>query len=278
MSLRAIEVPDRHLPPVARGAPDLRWIAIDDLVIDDRYQRPLLKSDWAHIRKIAAEFRWDRFTPCLVAPVGGGRFAVIDGQHRSHGAAMAGEVDVPCMVVPLDMAGQASAFSWVNGNVTAITTFHVYKAALAAGEGWALGARDAVAAGGGRLMEFNRSAKEKKPGEIFAIKLVRGHVEAGRAAVITDGIGAIMGSAQAGDVRLYSDAVLRPWFAVLADRPGLTRAHLAGFLAKTDLWKVQQAVWRQKQDGEFSHLSQFELMRRGLDLLLKAHFAKGVSG
>jgi hypothetical protein len=65
----------------------LQWLALDRLVIDDAYQRPLLPGTWKSIEKIAANFQWSRFSPVLVAPIAGGLFAVIDGQHRVHAAA-----------------------------------------------------------------------------------------------------------------------------------------------------------------------------------------------
>ena len=41
----------------------------------------------AHLRRIAEQFDWRLFAPVIVAPIEGGLFAVIDGQHRTHAAA-----------------------------------------------------------------------------------------------------------------------------------------------------------------------------------------------
>ena len=89
MTYRSIEV--SHLPPVVpvdQAAPMLAWIKIADLAIDDDYQRPLNPGNWLAIRKIAEAFRWGRFGPVLVSPIEAGRFAVIDGQHCCHAAAL----------------------------------------------------------------------------------------------------------------------------------------------------------------------------------------------
>jgi len=50
-------------------APMLDWIALDRMVIDDSYQRPLNRANWVVIHKIAADFRWSRFGPILVSPI-----------------------------------------------------------------------------------------------------------------------------------------------------------------------------------------------------------------
>ncbi len=84
MTYRTIDIGDRPSVQVDPGpAPMLQWVKVSDLIIDDGYQRPLGKSNWTAIQKIAANFLWSRFQPLLLAPVEGGRFAIIDGQHRA---------------------------------------------------------------------------------------------------------------------------------------------------------------------------------------------------
>ena len=161
--------------------PIVSWVPIRRIRIDDSYQRGLLKRSWRAIDRIAEHFDWARFTPVLLAPIEGGLFALIDGQHRTHAANIAGHDEVPAMIVGMTKAEQARSFSWVNGSVAAITPLHIYKAALAAGETWALGSRDVVEEAGCRLMTSNKSAIQKRPGEVFAIKLIRSYVEDGAA-------------------------------------------------------------------------------------------------
>jgi hypothetical protein len=45
--------------------PKLCWLDLDQLLIDDSYQRPLGRSNRITIRKIATEFDWSRFTPII---------------------------------------------------------------------------------------------------------------------------------------------------------------------------------------------------------------------
>ena len=130
--MRHIETIDNDRPhAVNPGAPPmLDWIEIDKLVVDEDYQRELKKANWAAIRRIASCFRWSRFSPVFVAPVEGGKFAIIDGQHRTHAAAICGFKTVPCQIVQMSKDEQAASFAAVNGMVTKITSLQLFKAAL----------------------------------------------------------------------------------------------------------------------------------------------------
>ena len=95
-------------------APQMLWVEIDQLVIDDRYQRPLNAGNRSAIRRIAGAFRWSRFSPIIVAPIEGGRYALIDGQHRAHAAALCGIESIPAMVALVAPEEQAQAFIEIN--------------------------------------------------------------------------------------------------------------------------------------------------------------------
>ncbi|MBI1620099.1 ParB N-terminal domain-containing protein [Aquamicrobium zhengzhouense] len=138
--MRSIDVTKLKRPAnVDSGpAPMLQWIRIEQLVVDDSYQRDLKAGNWKTIQRIAEAFRWSRFSPVFVAPVEGGRFAIIDGQHRTHAAAICGFAEVPCQVVQMSLEEQAASFAAVNGLVTKVTLQQIFKAALTAGETWAI--------------------------------------------------------------------------------------------------------------------------------------------
>jgi len=149
MTHRGIHVDGRAtFVPEPGPAPMLQWLPLDRLVIDEAYQRPLGPGNWKSIERIAANFQWSRFAPVLVAPIQGGLFAVIDGQHRSHAAALCGIAEVPAMVVSVGVEEQSRAFAWVNSQTIRVTLFHIYKAALSAREDWAVRADAAVSGGG----------------------------------------------------------------------------------------------------------------------------------
>jgi ParB-like chromosome segregation protein Spo0J len=53
--------------------------------------------------------------------VEGGRFAIIDGQHRTTSAAILGIETVPCQIVIAEQTEQAAAFKAINGTITPIS-------------------------------------------------------------------------------------------------------------------------------------------------------------
>jgi len=217
MTHRGIHIDGRATFAAEPGpAPMLQWIALDRLVIDEAYQRPLGKGNWNSIEAIAANFQWSRFAPVLVAPIAGGLYAVIDGQHRSHAAALCGIAEVPAMVVQVGLNEQARAFAWVNSQTVRVTLFHIYKAALAAREDWALRAEAAVSAAGCRLMTYNKSGATKEAGEVFCLGLIRKQIEAGNDWAITLGLAAMRAVPALDRAVCYSDYLLQPWLTAVA--------------------------------------------------------------
>lgn len=96
---------------------ELEYVPIENLVFNDAYQRQIDNRGRRNIKKIVEGFQWGRFSPLIVARHGDD-FAVIDGQHRSHAAALVGISHVPALVTEMTVQEQASAFSWINGSVT----------------------------------------------------------------------------------------------------------------------------------------------------------------
>jgi hypothetical protein len=217
MTHRGIHIDGRSAPAPNPGpAPMLQWLAIDRLVIDEAYQRPLLPGNWRAIEKIAANFQWSRFSPVLCAPIAGGLFAVIDGQHRVHAAAICGFAEVPAMVVQVGIEEQSRAFAWVNSQAIRVSVFHIFKAAFAAGDDWAVRADAAVTAAGCKLMRCNASAIAKSAGEVYAIGMIRQLIEAGQDRAITAALAALRAVPTLDRPVCYSDFILRPWINAVA--------------------------------------------------------------
>lgn len=150
MTLHPVDV--SQIDPVevtVTGVPEVDFINISDLVIDDSYQRSIERRGWTNIRNIALNFDWAKFSPLMVSRRQYGKFAIIDGQHRAHAAKLCGIVVVPALVSNLTMPQEASAFSWINGAVTALTPNQIFRAALAACESWAVQCDAVVKRGGG---------------------------------------------------------------------------------------------------------------------------------
>jgi hypothetical protein len=244
-NFRSIDISGQpRCTPAEQAAPALDWLPIDRLVIDDRYQRPLTRGGWQTIRRIAEEFHWSRFSPVLVAPLPGDTWAIIDGQHRTHAAAICGVEKVPCMSVQMGKAEQAQAFAGVNGTVTRITVHHVYKAALAAGEPWAERAHAAVDASGCTLMTYNKSSADKRCGEVFCIGLIRQLVMAGHDNAVTVVLRALRQIDGDRRAPLYSDYILRPLMTAVASDPILLHLDLAAKFQRNDPFTVLDRVRR----------------------------------
>ncbi|WP_170133810.1 ParB N-terminal domain-containing protein [Palleronia aestuarii] len=245
------------------------------LRVDDAYQRGLGPANWKSIRRIAGDFRWSRFTPVLCAPVPGGLFAIIDGQHRTHAALMCGIEAVPCMVVHMSVAEQASSFSWVNGNVTAISQLQIYKAALAAREPWAIASRAAVEEAGCRLMTSNRSNTQKRAGEIYTVPLIRSYIEAGCEDVVVRGLRAIRRADEVGDPAFYLAGIVKPWLAVVAEAKAPT-ALLERFCRAHSLVEISEQASALRKRPEYRGKTLNDLTRASMLALLR-QFAQGAA-
>jgi hypothetical protein len=169
--MRAIDTAGMAIPSSRDPGPEptLGMLPIASLVVDEEYQRPIARDGRRAIEKIAAAFEWTKFSTVVVAPVSGSRYAIIDGQHRTSAAKLLGITAVPCQIVNLDRAGQASAFSAINGSVTKVTPWNIYKAAMAAGEAWAVSAMRVCEAAGCKLMTNNATASTKQGGELYGV-------------------------------------------------------------------------------------------------------------
>jgi len=178
--IRAIEV---DFSPEADNinlgpAPSLQWIKIESLVVDDRYQRPLKRAGWSQIKKIADNFSWSMFSAVFVSPIEGGKYAIVDGQHRTHAALACGGDSVPCLIVNIDFADQARAFAAVNGMVVKVHPLHIFHASIAAGNEDAVRLNDLVNSCGFKIMRTNTSSYAKKFGELYAITILKDIVSA----------------------------------------------------------------------------------------------------
>lgn len=255
-------------------APMLQWLRIADLVVDDGYQRELKTGNWSAIRKIAQAFRWSRFSPVFVAPVEGGKYAIIDGQHRTHAAMLCGFAEVPCQIVQMSRDEQAASFAAVNGLVTKVTIWNLYKAALVAGEGWAVASAKACSDAGCTLMLNTMTAGDKQAGQIFAVGLIRAHVAQNAAAAVTVALRGLRGSEFGKSAEAYTNDILKPFLAAVAERPWLAAqsADLSEFCDAFDIYAVLDRAGefvKMKRRQGFGGISRFDLARaeigEGLD-------------
>ena len=276
MHYRPITIPETAdtLEIAVQPSPMLQWIEIDAMVVDDRYQRPINAGGWRTIKSIAANFRWSCFTPVLLAPIDGGRFAVIDGQHRLHAAAICGIKSVPAMVVPIAATEQAQAFIQVNTARTAMSQFNKFKAGIAAGEPWAIEADRAVTEAGCVLMRFCPNAKFRKPGDILCVGLVREMVAKGHGRAVTMTLQAIRQIDAGGSSAqlLYSDWLLNPLVKAVAAFPKLDLQTLTDTLRKRRPFHVMDAAERRAKE---EHKSTALIARQMFEAAIQQQIAQG---
>ena len=278
MTFRAITIGDRPQLVAKPGPlPELTFLPIAKLMIDGDYQRPLNPANWKAIEKIAEAFDWAHFTPVIAARSDEGMFSVIDGQHRTHAALLIGAASVPAMIVNLTEAQQARAFSAINGQVTAISGFHIYRAALVAMEPWALACREVVAQGGCEMMTYQPSAASKKPRQIYTISLIRRHVDAGRGAMVSAGLRAMTVCSDADDPVIWQNSFLSPWLQALQSRPRAVQRDLAAFLqAYSPTW-FERRINALLRDAAYARTSRSQLMLASIGELLDHWMAGGVT-
>ena len=162
-------------PPTSLGpAPQLQWLEVSLLVVDTSYQRHVAsRASRRSIKRIADRFDWRKFVPVIVSPVMGGLYAIVDGQHRTTGAILAGVTTVPCSIIQADAVGQAEAFAAINKQVTAVTAIQIYKVTLAAGDAEARRLKRVADAAGVAILTSNKSGRDVLPNETHAIAAIR---------------------------------------------------------------------------------------------------------
>lgn len=167
LSINRFANPESEFSP--GPAPFLDWIETEKLVVDMTYQREIGRRGTENVRQIAEHFDWSKFAPVIVAPIEGGLFAIVDGQHRTTAAMLRGQKKVPCQVVQADRSKQAAAYAAVNGNVTKTTAQQLYHAKVAARDRDALELAEVCEAAGVEIVRRNLIQAELKPGQTQAV-------------------------------------------------------------------------------------------------------------
>jgi hypothetical protein len=164
----------------------LQWIAIADLIVDVSYQREITRVGRSNINRIVEEFSWAKFAPVIVSPVPGGKYAIVDGQHRTTAAAICGIEQVPCAIILVDQKGQAAAFKAINGATTKMSPMATFHAALLAGDEEAIAVKEACDCAEVEILRYPVAATEQKAGQTMAVSTIeKAFKRHGRDTVIT---------------------------------------------------------------------------------------------
>jgi hypothetical protein len=151
--------------------PRIAWLALDQLVIDEGYQRALSNNSRRLVRRLVERWDWNCYKPLSVAAAGDGRYEIIDGQHTAIAAATHGAVEtLPCLVLDAaTVASRAAAFVGINTDRIPLTPFAVYRARLAAEEPEAVAVDAGLRMAGADLVESLRYDVEYPPGTVACI-------------------------------------------------------------------------------------------------------------
>ncbi|HGG04776.1 MAG TPA: hypothetical protein ENK28_04905 [Aliiroseovarius sp.] len=270
--LRKVDISGGRAVTREVGAPGaVAFVDVADLLIDDAYQRRIEVRGWKNVQRIAENFEWSKFSALMVSRRADGRFAIIDGQHRAHAAALLGLKQVPALIFELTPREEASAFSWINGSVTAMTPNQVFKAALAAFEPWAVQCDAAVARAGCRLMPYNASAANRRAGQVFCIGTVRKFVAAEQEAELCAVLAGVAASSVADDVRYYNSFGLLALVPAVVDCGVRAPEVVAGFLDQHDLDDTAARCRRLKEQPTYRAKSFSGLFADSVRVLLQHH-------
>lgn len=231
------------VPPSFGRVPKLEWISISALVVDQQYQREITNVGRKNIRHIAENFNWSMFTTVMVAPIGGDRYAIVDGQHRTTAAALCGIEKVPCEVIEAVRGEQAAAFRAVNANTTRPHTVQLFHASVTAGEPAVLKVVEVCTRAGVRIA---RSLGQLRDYETFCVGAIGKGIQRHGEAVVTLALKAIVHSGD-GRAEELNRTIITAVIEILARSPnwrkdeGLLKTSFEGFSLE-DLWRGATAA------------------------------------
>lgn len=107
---------------------------IAGLVVDGRYQRVFQPKNESRVRDLATHWNWGLYTPIILADLGSGKYAIIDGQHRAAAALSIGINELPAWVTRADEVEQAKAFLAINASPTRVDSLQLWHSRHAAGD------------------------------------------------------------------------------------------------------------------------------------------------
>jgi hypothetical protein len=118
--------------------PQFKWLPIDELFADVRYQRGTSSErSRRNLKHMKQGFNWSACGALIVSldPVKK-KYAIIDGQHRVAAAKQRGDIkEMPCLIVDrAQMREQAESFVSINTRRVNLGKLQTFPAAIAAGD------------------------------------------------------------------------------------------------------------------------------------------------
>lgn len=148
--------------------PDSTFVNVNRIDVDRKYQRALRE---VLVNRILKKFQWSRFGAVVLAKKKGGRFMVVEGQHRVEAARRDPDINaVPAVVFEFEtLEEEAKSFVGINRDRQAVSSVDRYWAALTAGDPVALHISDIVTKAGCEIVREHGGAK---PGHTHAVTAV----------------------------------------------------------------------------------------------------------
>ena len=156
--------------------PEFRWVGLDQLYVDAKYQRDLSRTSKRLILKIVANFAWRKMKPLIVVAIGEG-YHVVDGQHTAIAAATLRIPELPVFVVDADVVEKrADSFVAHNRDRISVTLIDVFKAQVTARDEDALDVVNVCRRAGVTIRVVNQQSKVSI-GDTMAVGSIQGLVK-----------------------------------------------------------------------------------------------------
>jgi hypothetical protein len=245
--------------PVRGSPPTLEWLAIDQLLIDDSYQRQVdTGQSQTLIRRIAQFWDWGLCQPLAVSRRPNGALLIVDGQHRASAAKLRCDIQhLPCVITSYASAGdEAAAFVALNQQRRPLNSLDLFKAALAANDAEATAIMRAITDAGLRLSKHTNYTAWK-PGDIANIGGIQRAFRGKGEPVVRVALSALAKS-WPNEVLQYGGSVFPGFVAVALDEfrlRGNSRetiselSALAGSFAQVDWRRMGESLVAEKGGG-----------------------------
>lgn len=143
--------------------PDVRMVAVSDLIVDESYQREAIA---AHVAGIAKHFDEEAFGVIVAGERQDGSLHPVDGFQRLNAAMERGLTKVPCQVIPSrGPEHEAELFGKLNKR-RGLSTHQLFKADVCAGRPEAVAVYDAITAAGLNVRGMKANGKRHSIGGV----------------------------------------------------------------------------------------------------------------
>jgi hypothetical protein len=143
--------------------PDVRMVAVGDLIVDEEYQREAIA---AHVAGIAKNFDEEAFGVIVAGERDDGSLHPVDGFQRLNAAMERGATHVPCQIIKSrGPEHEAELFGKLNKR-RGLSTHQLFKADVCAGKPDAVAVYDAITAAGLNVRGMKPNGKRQSIGGV----------------------------------------------------------------------------------------------------------------